>query len=909
MQDYFKEAKFRYPWRKYQQRVLNELSEHLADNRLHVVAPPGSGKTILGLEVAVRLNKPCLILAPALAIRNQWVDRFCELFLQTDVVPDWISNDIRNPSFMTVITYQGLHAACAGIKSTEEEPENDEEDCEDSIENKKETKFRSDEVSKIVKGLIEKGIETIVVDEAHHLKNEWWNTLTALLSAVNARLVCLTATPPYDVSPAEWQKYTSLCGPVDAEISVPELVSEGDLCPHQDYVHFSMPSLDEAVALKKFKDNARELFNDLRSDTLLKKEIFNHKIWRKTEENYDWIYSNIECYSASLIFLNSIGETISKEHLKIVGEEAIPEFDYFWMERLLGFYLFGDDESFTNEEHKKTIIGKLRRNGVIDNKQISFSYNRRLASLLSSSVSKLDSIIDITSFEYNALGDKLRMVILADFIHKQFLNNVNLKDNEINKTGVIPIFEKLRRKEFQGLRIVVLSGSIVIIPASLIPAFESVATEYSIFETNFCELTNDSSYVLVQLSEQVRKSVVQIITAMFERGRFEVLIGTKSLLGEGWDAPSVNTLVLASFVGSFVLSNQMRGRAIRTQKNNPGKTGNIWHLVCVDPDDPGSGHDFSTMQRRFSSFVGVSVNEDKVIETGFGRLGFDHQMKSSFAVENANKRSFRLAGDRFALKKKWDDAIPAGHVLTNEIKIPYNGKKNYAEAKSLYLRETVAYLIAALSSGFVFYLDNFFRVFNLTGIQIDTIMKYLTLLGVIAVGGVLFFGIRAIRALRYFLKYRDIAKDIGSIGEALTDALVIADVIHTEREKLKVMTQQMKDGTSLCYLDGGTGYEKSVFISALSEIVSPLANPRYLIIRKSRLWKKINQSDYHAVPEVLGRNKNIAEYFAGRWSMYAGNCELVYTRNPQGRQILLQARMKSLSSRFSKKPEFVNKWV
>ena len=30
----------------------------------------------------------------------------------------------------------------------------------------------------------------------------------------------------------------------------------------------------------------------------------------------------------------------------------------------------------------------------------------------------------------------------------------------------------------------------------------------------------------------------------------KVIIGTKSLLGEGWDAPCVNSLILASFVGS-----------------------------------------------------------------------------------------------------------------------------------------------------------------------------------------------------------------------------------------------------------------------------------------------------------------------------------------------------------------------
>ena len=98
--------KFKYNWRGYQQRVLHELEIHLEDAHLHVVAPPGSGKTVLGLEVMLRINQPTLILAPTLAIRNQWKDRFIELFLKEEEV-DWISLDIHQPKFLTISTYQG----------------------------------------------------------------------------------------------------------------------------------------------------------------------------------------------------------------------------------------------------------------------------------------------------------------------------------------------------------------------------------------------------------------------------------------------------------------------------------------------------------------------------------------------------------------------------------------------------------------------------------------------------------------------------------------------------------------------------------------------------------------------------------------------------------------------------------
>ena len=119
--------KFKYSWRSYQERVLAELKEHLDDDHLHIIAPPGSGKTILGLEVSLRLDKPTLVLTPTVAIRNQWIQRFCELFLQQQNVPDWISRDINNPVILTVSTYQGLHAACVGIEEIEIEGEEESE--------------------------------------------------------------------------------------------------------------------------------------------------------------------------------------------------------------------------------------------------------------------------------------------------------------------------------------------------------------------------------------------------------------------------------------------------------------------------------------------------------------------------------------------------------------------------------------------------------------------------------------------------------------------------------------------------------------------------------------------------------------------------------------------------------------
>ena len=47
---------------------------------------------------------------------------------------------------------------------------------------------------------------------------------------------------------------------------------------------------------------------------------------------------------------------------------------------------------------------------------------------------------------------------------------------------------------------------------------------------------------------------------------------------------------------------------------NKNKTGNIWHLVCLDTSDKYGGSDIATLKRRFDSYVGISSKEPIIIE-------------------------------------------------------------------------------------------------------------------------------------------------------------------------------------------------------------------------------------------------------------------------------------------------------
>jgi len=58
--------------RAYQAEALAQLPAG-GPGPLHVVAPPGAGKTLLGLLLAAREGHRALVLAPTTTIREQWV--------------------------------------------------------------------------------------------------------------------------------------------------------------------------------------------------------------------------------------------------------------------------------------------------------------------------------------------------------------------------------------------------------------------------------------------------------------------------------------------------------------------------------------------------------------------------------------------------------------------------------------------------------------------------------------------------------------------------------------------------------------------------------------------------------------------------------------------------------------------
>jgi hypothetical protein len=902
---------FRKTRRVYQSRLLDRLDGYLQNRRLHLVAAPGSGKTVLGLEVIKRVNQPTLVLAPTITIRDQWVDRLVDLFLPPGSGrPSWVSTELRNPAFLTIATYQALHAVCSNEPEEQTQPIEAEENGDvknhmfEPLSNGADVNHGAQGHVLLPEAFTEARFKALVLDEAHHLRAEWWKTLTSVVAQLDKpTIVSLTATPPYDVSPFEWQRYEELCGPVDAEVSVPELVLAGDLCPHQDYVYFSTPTEKEQKVISDFRTAVDSFVGRLRSNEGFKDAILTHPWISTPNEHTEEILEDPEYLSSMVVFLHGVGREIPHAVLSTLGlsHKQIPTLEFVWLEVLLSRCLYSDAESFQpSEQILKSIRRELLEIGAIERRRVKLRDPSDHLKLLTTSITKLKSIEEIVRLETSGQGDELRCVVLTDFIRKAELPKSADEVALCEDIGIVPIFESLRRAALSDIRLGVLSGSLVIIPSGAEPLLRQAAAALGIEsrDLSITPLIHDPCYSNVEIRGEYYRGSVRLMTSVFQQGGITVLVGTKSLLGEGWDAPCINTLVLASFVGSFVLSNQMRGRSIRVDSAQPQKTANIWHLVCVEPGLFGPGDDYELLVRRCSAFAGVN-SAAPVIENGTERLGFGHPPFSRDQLAQINARTCKRALDRAGLRKQWQDALSAGSIkqMTDGLKAP-----DESLPRGFVLANTITALLIQAAYVFVAILEYFGRIFGRVRTTQDFWSNVALLLGIAAIVSLPW----SLIALWRFIRHGTPERSIKQIGRAVLEALEYEGSIDQHAGEFRVYADRNGDGTVFCWIGGGTGKEQAIFLRALREILNPIDNPRYLLARR-KIWR-IFREDYFAVPDALARKKEFAEMFMQRWKRLVGPVELVYTRTPEGRKVLLRARNHSLSGAFQKRAERVSCW-
>ena len=883
---------FKGQWRQYQQRVLDKSESFMDDGKIHLVAAPGSGKTTLGIEFIRRFGNPTLILVPTVTIRQQWVDRIKQAFLSdANQAEQLISQDLKRPKMITVATYQALHSAMNQVVG-----DGLIEDTDDTAQ-QEHFNFQDFDIRKTFE---DKDLGTLCLDECHHLRNEWWKSLEIFRKSFpKIKMISLTATPPYEGEPILWERYISMCGEIDEEITVPELVKEGTLCPHQDYVYFAFPTKEERAQLDQFEKQKLNFLTKLSTDINFSNTIQSSPAL-SNQISDDELLANPKYLSAILIFLRSKELPFPQRFQELLAAKALPTFTLEWFETLLNGIIFQVPNWFGfTEEALNQLKSDLKANGLIERNQVKLIRNKKQDVLLNQSLGKLNAVRDIFKAEYQALGSNLRQLVLTDFIRKDFQVHLGDKNAQFTQLGVLSYFESIRREMIEQswtVPVAVLTGSLVIIPTSAKEHLERLIPNSRLSYDVIGQLSQED-YLKVSFSGSYH-DLVTALTQLFQDGYIKVIIGTKSLLGEGWDAPCVNSLILASFVGSFMLSNQMRGRAIRVWPDNPNKTSNIWHLVSINlsprrwfefQDDEekydetlelrlyGLSPDLDLLDRRMTQFLGLHYQEP-TIESGIDRLDLNQLTFSQKGLEKLNQNAITLSQKRQELKDRWQEALPLNEEMevANEVEVdkqflPLAYLNDWKKALLLFQALVVSFNIYDASK---YVIGGSLSNFNLT----------ILLLAVIAL---------AIVWGRYAI-YKSPYKRLEVFGEAIHQALLDAGQIETKESAPRVVRDSKQALYNAIYLKGASMKEKEIFAQAITEFFAPIENQRY-ILKASR--KVVDQTEYFAVPSMFERRKDDATAFLERIQKSVGKYDLIYTRSAQGRPILLEARIKALGNK------------
>ena len=639
---FFEELDFRHEWRKYQRLVLDLFEQRdPAKRTFHVVAPPGSGKTLVGIEIARRLGTPAVTFSPTTTIQEQWRDKV-ELFIpeatsgaRAEELLACVSTDPSTLGAMSSLTYQSLSTQTqerefldrlgrsAWLRELIEEGGRDDESANAylaGIRERSEHVYRGEVARRAIREkrralasgeaslhqllhpnaidlidrIVAAGTGCLLLDEAHHLLDYWALILGDLIARLpNALIVGLTATPPASAEPDEMANYLRLVNGIDFEVPTPAVVRSGFLAPYQDLVLLSRLTGDEREFLARHDELLHAALERMEHDARFDGWLHARINRPSGELTWEQLLSNeFQFAVAGVRLLVARGSQLSDDIELRDGLRQPPTVD----DRLailrtwcLDVLRLSDDRA--DSDTLADLRALLRTLGMV----MTETGWRRAASpldrVLAYSGSKVAAMLDILRAERSSMGSRLRAVVLTDHERAAALATRQLRGvlDEESGGAVRAIRALVADPETVALHPIMVTGRTVLAAESW--AQECLAEMQVFFDERELPIAIGAREVepgLVELSGEGSawrpRYYVAAVTDLLERGVTQCIVGTRGLLAEGWDSLTLNTLIDLTTAGTFASVNQIRGRSIRLDPADPEKVANNWDVVAYEPD-------------------------------------------------------------------------------------------------------------------------------------------------------------------------------------------------------------------------------------------------------------------------------------------------------------------------------------
>ena len=655
-------SSFHYPFRKYQRMILSRLEADSSDRKLHIVAPPGSGKTIVGLEMVRRFGHPAVIFAPTTTIQAQWREKTAMFLNDPSTLDEVVSMDPCRLAEINIFTYQLISTpgeALEWVQSLAMQRWQDDLLSDGQVKDaaaaqaRLETLKRNnpgahrDELArryqkvksallhgpgfnpetflhpnacKLIRSLVTHGVRTVVLDECHHLLDYWAIVLESLVAQIDDPYVIgLTATLPSLEDEEEYENYTSLLGDVDFEVPTPAVVKEGDLAPYRDLVYFVEPSNREMSYLK----NNQQAFEE--AVTLVTRSPgfrnwLRRVVWERPDQDgktmaWDVFLNEYPLLSlAALRCLRRFELTLPMDLPLPRESEVEPLLDDWAL--LLERYGLDVLKLSSDPEDQRTLM-KLKKALLpfgFTLTERGLRQNRSPGDLvLAYSESKDMAVVEILRAEHQSLGKTLRAVVVTDF--ERLSNGVGRLEGVLDSDAgsALRLFYRLAsHPSIQPLHPVLITGKLLMVEASQSEELLNTFNEY-LKARNLravCRAQPGAAPAVVEVngegSDWSPRTYVSMVTAAFEQGKVQALVATRGLLGEGWDSLSLNTLIDLTSVTTSASVQQLRGRSIRLDPLQPRKVAHNWDVICVASQFQKGDYDLKRFVQRHERYWGVT---------------------------------------------------------------------------------------------------------------------------------------------------------------------------------------------------------------------------------------------------------------------------------------------------------------
>lgn len=942
------------PLRVHQARALEALAQSWSDEqpdarrRAWVVLPPGTGKTRVGLEkVAEALGGEqvarAVVLVPNTAIQAQWVEAARAQGLRAGV-----DRDLTFP--VTCLTYQSVAVFDADAEVADDPEATVETGLGGLLLDRLHPNGR--ELVELLHdhGGAEGGGLMLVLDECHHLLEVWGRLLGELLHHVeDAWVLGLTATPPDALTPDQAKQVDQLFGPVTYRVGVPAVVKEGSLAPFTELVWLTTPTAHETAWLAEEATRWHELTTYL-TDPAFGSVPFLEWVRARFVTPVPHVQTWASLAKAEpalteaalrLVHLGLLdlpeGARLLEQHRREPDADDWAALVDDWAERHL---LPSDDprdaDVLASVRAALPSVGYvLTRNGVRRGRT-------PIDRVLARSHAKTTAAVEIVAHELTVLGSHTRVLVLCDHEKASATLPTGLQGViDVQSGSATATVEALVADPTTAtLSPLLVTGSTVAGARETLEALVEHTVAREPRWADRLEVVEHGSLHRIE-GPWTPRHWVGHVTAYFEQGRSQVLVGTRGLLGEGWDARRITALVDLTTATTLTAVVQTRGRALRVDPAWPEKVATGWTVVCVSDSHPKGAGDWGRLVRKHAGFFGV--DEDGDVVDGVGHIDptfspYSPPPVAEFAAVNARMRE--RAADRAEVRARWRVGEPYADrvAATLRVRSPYAGPVVAVDGQDV-ARLVLSPPTVVAGPDEVLLRDPALRPGSTAGWP-DTAAGALALGGgalgatgaaaasqALLAGGLLagagvvglVGGLGVLRSRRreraehlthWVTEQAERAgatPSVAQVAAAVADALLAAHLVRSGHDA--VVVEVHPGGEHRVRLDS-TEEDAHVFATALDEVLAPMATPRYVLSRHTftgrpalpdRRDLRLRRPDdavaalaalrpdgvvWHQVPEALGVNAGRAECLRAAWRHWVGPGELLYTGSPAGAGVL-----------------------